>query len=129
MMGLLSSEVGGITGACTPGQLPRDEGQITRMRKKGKMKQRSEGSTAVGDDLFVVMQRAYTADPLRKFVQAIGASPDPCIFLEDDCKLNDMKHFCTSSDGLGIVTINATFTLGEFDVTPITYCHLLLETK
>ena len=29
----------------------------------------------------------------------------------------------------GIVTIDPTFSLGEFDVTPITYRHLLLETR
>jgi len=29
----------------------------------------------------------------------------------------------------GIVTIDPTFSLGEFDITPNTYCHLLLETR
>ena len=39
-----------------------------------------------------------------------------------------MVHFSTSSK-FGIVTADPTSTLEDFDVTPITYQHLLLETK
>ena len=63
------------------------------------------------------MQRAYTA------------APDPAVVLADDSQLVDMERFCTSSLEFGIVTVDPTFTLGEFDVTPITYRHLLLKTK
>ena len=38
-------------------------------------------------------------------------------------------HLATSSVDFGIITIDPTFSLGEFDVTPITYHHLLLETR
>ena len=34
-----------------------------------------------------------------------------------------------SSIEFGILTVDPTFSLGQFDVTPITYCHLLLATK
>ena len=40
-----------------------------------------------------------------------------------------MVRFSTSASEFGIITIDPTFTLGDFDVTPITYRHLLLETK
>ena len=40
-----------------------------------------------------------------------------------------MVRFCTSSFKFGIVTVDPTFTLGDFDVTPITYRHLLLKTR
>ena len=32
-------------------------------------------------------------------------------------------------DKFGIVTVDPTFSLGQFDVTVTTYCHLLLECK
>ena len=38
-------------------------------------------------------------------------------------------RFCTSSFEFGVLTVDPTFSLGEFDVTPITYRHLLLETR
>ena len=42
----------------------------------------------------------------------------------------DLVHFCTSSEEFSIVTVDPTFNLGEdFDVTPITYQYLILETE
>ena len=75
------------------------------------------------------MQRAHTEDPSSKFVRAIRTAPDPAIVVADDCQLNDMTRFCTSSSEFGILTVDPTFSLGEFDVTPVTYRHLLLEMK
>lgn len=37
--------------------------------------------------------------------------------------------FCTNAGEFGVITIDPTFTLGDFDVTPIPYRQLLLETK
>ena len=88
-----------------------------------------QSSSAAADELFVVMQTAHTQDPKKKFVRDIKTAPEPAIVLADDQQLQDMVRFCTSSFKFGIVTIDPTFTLGEFDVTPITYRHLLLQTR
>ena len=65
---------------------------------------------------------------LPQFIRSIRAT-DPAIVLVDDTQITDMVRFCTSSIEFGILTVDPTFSLGEFDVTPITYRHLLLETK
>ena len=75
------------------------------------------------------MQRCYSEDPHSRFIQSIRASPDPAIVLAKDFQISDMERFCTSSSEFGILTVDPTFSLGEFDVTPITYRHLLLATK
>ena len=49
--------------------------------------------------------------------------------LANDTQITDMVRFCTSSIEYEILTVDPTFSLIEFDVTPITYRHLLLETK
>ena len=75
-------------------------------------------------------KRDHSEDTASKFIRAIRTAPDPAIVLADDCQLNDMARFCTSSTSeFCIFTIDPTFSLGEFDVTPITYRHMLLETK
>ena len=71
------------------------------------------------------MQQAQAEDPSSKFVCGIRAVPDPAIVVADDCQLNDMNRFCTSNPEFGILTVDPTFSLGEFDVTPVTYHHLL----
>ena len=84
-------------------------------------------STVESDDLFIIMQHAHAETLLAQFIRSIRAT-DPAIMLVDDTQITDMVRFCTSIE-FGILTVDPTFSLGEFDVTPITYRHLLLETK
>ena len=45
----------------------------------------------------------------------------PC----EDHQISDLVRFCTSSTEFGILTVDPTFSPSNFDVTPITYRHLL----
>lgn len=123
----VSSEVGGLTDSAAPGELPRSEKQVTRIRSKEKSSGSTTNSHAV-DELFVVMQRAHSQDPSSQFVRGIRTTPDPAIVVFTNNQLNDMIRFCTSAVEFCILTVDPTFSLGDFDVTPITYRHLLLET-
>ena len=125
----LSSAVGGVMNASAPGELPRNEKQVTNLRQQAKLKGHTCGPSGEVDDLFVVMQRAYSEDPGSKFIRSIRAAPDPAIVLAEDHQIADLVRFCTSSTEFGILTVDPTFSLGHFDVTPITYRHLLLSTK
>ena len=75
------------------------------------------------------MQTAQTKDSSRQFVRDTKTSPEPAIVLADDQQLQDMVWFGTSSFEFCIITVDPTFSLGEFDVTPLSYSNLLLETK
>ena len=123
----VSSSFGGVTGALAPGQLPRNEMQITKLKRRVKLcnDQHISGS----DELLVVMQQAYSQDPASKFIRSMRTTPDPAIVVSEQCQIKDMERFCTCSTGFGILTVDPTFSLGDFDVTPVTYRHLLLETR
>ena len=54
---------------------------------------------------------------------------EPAIVLASDQQLHDLVRFGTSSQEFGVITIDPTFSLGKFDVTPLTYRHLLLITR
>ena len=75
------------------------------------------------------MQRTHTQDPSHKFVCDIKTALEPAIILADDQQLQDLVRFTTDSSEFCVITIDPTFSLGEFDVTPITYRHLMLETR
>lgn len=100
-------------GAVAPGQLPRDEMQCPM----GEM-----------DELLIVMQKAKAENP---FVRDVKMAPDPAILLCTDSQLNDLERFCAPSSELPcrILTVDPTFCLGDFECTPITYQHLLLESR
>ena len=46
-----------------------------------------------------------------------------------DRQLSDVANFCASEIKFVIMTIDPTFSLGEFDVTVTTYQHLLLQSR
>ena len=71
------------------------------------------------------MQRAYSEKPSSKFIRSIRAAPD----LAEEYQIADIERFFTSSTGFGILTVDPKFSVGQFNVTPITYRHLLLATK
>lgn len=76
----LSAEAGGVLEAAAPGQLPRNEKQVSYFKSRASEDARLSSlpctsRDAAADDLFIVMQKAYTEDPSRKFVRAVNAAP------------------------------------------------------
>ena len=58
----------------------------------------------------------------------IKAAPEPAIVMASDRQLDDLVRFCgtpSGAEGL-ILTVDPTFSLGDFECTAITYRHLLL---
>ena len=74
----LSLKVGGLLGATASGQLPRNEKQISNAKLRS-------GATKCGidsaDELFVVMQRAFTQDPLKKLIRDIKTAPESAMLM------------------------------------------------
>jgi len=54
----VSLTFGGVINATAPGQLPRDEKQVSNF--KNKEKRIANSNDAAADNLFIVMQQAYT---------------------------------------------------------------------
>ena len=76
------------------------------------------------------MQSAKQEDAVGRFVRETRPSPEPAFVLARDRQLDDLVRFCTGADDFCILTVDPTFNLGDFDVTPTTYRHcLLLSTR
>ena len=76
----------------------------------------------MADQVFTIMQQAKLEG---KFVR--DCRP-PAFILSRDWQLDDLVRFCTVSGNFSILTVDPTFNLGDFDVTPTAYHHLLLKT-
>ena len=61
------------------------------------------------------------------FVQDVKEAPEPLSVLFYNWQAKDLVRFCTHNHSFSILTIDTTYNLGEFYVTPITYHHLMLE--
>ena len=49
--------------------------------------------------------------------------------MTSDRQLNDLKRFCCNPVEFRPFTVDPTFDIGKFNVTPITYQHLVLENR
>ena len=63
----------------------------------------------------------------EEFVRAVEAAPEPMCVLATIQQLSDMERFCTGEES-SVASIDPTFNLGPFSVTPITYHNLLVKT-
>lgn len=84
-------------------------------------------SVSATDELSVVMHKAYMEDQL--FIREVCTLREPAIVLATDLQLNDLDRFCCQQGKFGLLTVDPTFCLGDFDVTLSTYRHLLLICK
>ena len=121
--------MGGLTGAQCPGALPRDEKQVANARQSIKKPQVAMSITSVGDELFMLMQQSKLGDSQGLFVCELKAAPEPGVVVARDYQLQDLVRFCTNEHNFSVLTADPTFCLGDFDVTPITYRHLLLKSR
>ena len=66
----LSADAGGVLKAAAPGQLPQNEKQVSYYKAKASKCGSLPGTSqdAAADNLFVLMQKAYTDDAGSKFV-------------------------------------------------------------
>ena len=62
------------------------------------------------------------------FVRSVECAPEPMCVLATDQQLIDKERFCTA-DISSVLSVDPTFNLGVFYITPTTYHNLLVETK
>ena len=120
---IVTAKVGGIVNARSASDIPRNERQASYIHSK--MKPRA---SCHGDEMFQMIQEAKVGDSAGLFVRETRSSPEPAFILAREYQLDDFVRFCTVSADFSILTVDPTFNVGAFDVTPITYRNILLET-
>ena len=119
----VSAVVGGVVSAIDACELPRNEQQVSYLKQR--QKKISFPSASANDELSVVMHKAFLED--NCFIREVRTLHEPAIVVALDRQLNDMVRFCTTKENFGVLTVDPTFSLGDFDVTITTYRHLLLQ--
>jgi len=81
--------------ACYPGQLPRNEEQVSNYKRLVPVKL-GQGVSVQSDanDLYTVMLRAHLEGGREKFIRDVKAYPELAIVLACDQQLRDLERFC-----------------------------------
>ena len=117
-LSVVSQKVGGVTSAASPCDLLRNERQISYLKSRSIKPQQLQVQDPMADQVFTVMQQAKLEDHMGRFVHDCRPSPDPAFVLSRDWQLDDLVRFCTMSGNFSILTVDPSFNLGDFDVTP-----------
>jgi len=125
VVSVIYKKQGGLMGASSVGELPRDRHQISNIRSKTT---NTSICSAKGlkDPLYMVMEQSKLCECEEKFVRVVNACPEPMCVLATDQQLNDLVRFSTNPNQFCVLSIDPTFSLGDFNVTCITYRHLLV---
>ena len=111
--------------------LPRDRRQIYNFKSANKVKLESQSMTSGvprSDTLAHVMSQCKeTSSGSDAFIRSVEAAPEPMCVLATNQQLSDLQRFCTDSPS-SVLSVDPTFNLGPFYVTPTTYHNLLVKT-
>ena len=100
--------------------MPRNRPQVSYARKRQ--------NSAHPDPLYSIMLECKLSQGTsNEFVQDVKAAPFPMCVMCFEWQMNDMVRFLTNNHQFGVLTVDTTFKLGEFFVTPMTYPHLMME--
>ena len=126
----VDSSDGGIMEASYPSQLPRNEQQVSNFKRHVPVSLCQGVSVrSEANELYTIILQAHLEGGDSKFIRDVKAYPEPAIVVASEQQLHDLQRFCCDQSEFSILTVDPTFSLGEFDVTPTTYRHLLLNTQ
>ena len=63
------------------------------------------------------------------FIRNVKLAPEPSCVLASNRQLHDLARFCCNPYLYQPLTVDPTFNLGEFNVTIVTYKHLILKSR
>ncbi len=105
------------------GKLPRSKRQVSDIRKK------LFGSNHT-DDLAVMMERCKCTEAgAVQFVRAVQAAPQSLCVLATDLQLKQVQLCCTDPENFSVLSVDPTFNLGAFFVTPVVFLHKAFTSK
>ena len=130
-VGEVTRGVGGLAGASSVSELPRNRQQSADCRR-ALFAPKCTRVSSNADPLFPVMlmckeSEGANSNPSTRFVRIVCNTPEPMAVLTFDWTLEDLQRFCTRPHQHVILSVDPTFNLGSFHVTVTTYRHPMLE--
>ena len=122
-------ESGGIQNVRSGSELPRNVQQAHYLKKKQEVQSKPTASRNADTLAAIMHQCKETSTGPHAYIRAVQAAPEPVCVLATDQQINDLVRFCTNPDHFSVLTVDPTFNLGPFNVTPMTYENLLVTNK
>ena len=135
---VVSKDLGRISLCVGVSQLPRSRQQSSDLKRNRNYGVNEEpnsknisGKQIVYDPWYLLFNKAkkQSKDKKSAFVHDVRVANELLCVLATDRQPNDLKRFCCNETEFRPFSVDPTFDIGQFNVTPISYEHLLLKTK
>ena len=132
----VAEKLGGISKCSSSGELPRGRQQVKDFSRYAKQQRTPSTAVTAGqikddDPWFRLLCEGKKQASLRTtaFIRDVRVAPEPLCVMATNRQIKDLKRFCCHPSDYKHFTVDPTFNIGEYNVTPITYQHLILENK
>ena len=129
----IAEGLGGLQTCSGIGQVPRNRQQVADMARrkdasKGPCRKNMSGAGRSSDPWYMLLNESkiHGRDVKTAFVRDVRVGTEPFCVVATNRQLNDLKRFCCTPVEYRPFTVDPTFDLGPYNVTPISYEHLLL---
>ena len=116
--------------AQSAGVTPRNRKQAYTMKQQTAGCARQSSTNDVLGSLLAMANEERWCDGQTTFIRTIQTHPNPLfIVLGSSTQFQNLKCYCPSELVSSILTVDPTFNIGKYSVTPVTYQDLLLVSK
>ena len=112
----MREEVGGMMTASNAASMPRGQQQVSDVRRH--LKFGAQGGDTSELAMLMIKCKAANSDA---FVRCVQAAPEPLCILATDYHLQELENNCANSHNFGVLSLDPTFDLGKFYVTPMVF--------
>lgn len=129
----IAEGLGGLQSCVGLGQVPRDRQQVKDMARrkpvnKGSYPKNMSSAGRTSDPWYMLLNecKIQGRDPKTAFVRDVRVGAEPFCVVGTKRQLNDLKRFCCNPLEYRPLTVDPTFAFGPYNVTPISYQHLMV---
>ena len=111
------------------GELPKSTKQVSYLARRSSSVPQQESSSQKKDAWYDSLLECKTQSRFQDttFIREVKCAPEPACFLGNNRQINDIARFCADPTEFHPLYVDATFNLGQFNVTILSYKHLLME--
>ena len=120
----VSHYLAGLHSCSGLGQIPRSRQQVSDIARKQK---NISGECRNNDPWFLLLNdsKFQARDKHSVFIRHVQVGAEPFCVLATKRQFNDIKRFCCCLKEYKPITVDPTFNFGPYNITPISYQHLL----
>ena len=134
---VVKESIGGVASYSGLGQMPKNRQQVSDLKRNTNaspllsVRKNMSGRGTQNDPWYLLLNESkrQARNNESAFVRDVSVGGEPFCVLASKRQLKDLRRFCCNPTAFKPLTVDPTFNIGNFNVTPISYQHLLLETR